>query len=223
MSPFLGPSLAHDPDQAKPPTALGHLTLQFRVAPTYGGAVMKTGVLISVPAIPDKPTSNLVRVRAIRPTDAPELQHFYAGLSSESRRSRFLSIRAGLSQAQSASFCTTDHDHREGFVAVIHNGPVAQERIVGHLCLEPDGAEAAEVAIAVADELQHRGIGRRLMLAGVAWARGKHIARLGATMSADNGPVHRLLSGLGLPTQVRYAGAGVSDITIDLVAQSIAA
>jgi acetyltransferase len=184
---------------------------------------MKTSVLTSVPAILDEPSSNSVRIRAIRPTDTPELQRFYAGLSSESRRTRFLSIRAGLSQAQSASFCTADHDHREGFVAVVHNGPFAQERIVGHLCLEPDGEEAAEVAIAVADEFQHRGIGRRLMLAGIAWARGKHIARLTATMSADNGPVHRLLAGLGLRTQVRYSGAGVSDITIDLVAQSIAA
>ena len=184
---------------------------------------MKAGVLISVPAVLDEPTSNSVRVRAIRPTDAPELQRFYAGLSPESRRTRFLSISAGLSQAQSASFCTTDHDHQEGFVAVVHNGPVAQERIVGHLCLEPDGEEAAEVAIAVADEFQHRGIGRRLMLAGVAWARGKHIARLTATMSADNGPIHRLLAGLGLPAQLRFADAGVSDVTIDLVAQSIAA
>jgi acetyltransferase len=184
---------------------------------------MKAGALISVPAVLDEPISSSVRVRAIRPTDAPELQRFYAGLSPESRRTRFLSIAAGLSQAQSASFCTTDHDHQEGFVAVVHNASVAHERIVGHLCLEPDGEEGAEVAIAVADEFQHRGIGRRLMLAGVAWARGKHIARLIATMSTDNGPIHRLLARLGLPTQVRYSGAGVSDITIDLVAQSIAA
>ena len=108
-------------------------------------------------------------------------------------------------------------------MAVVNSGPVAQERIVGHLCLEPDGEEAAEVAIAVADEFQHQGIGRGLMLAGVAWARGKHIARLTATMSTDNGPIHRLLIGLGLPTLVRFADAGVSDVTIDLVAQSIAA
>lgn len=184
---------------------------------------MKTGVLISAPAVLDRPISSSVRVRAIRPTDAPELQRFYAGLSPDSRRTRFLSISAGLSKTQSALFCATDHDHQEGFVAVVDNCSVARERIVGHLCLEPDGEEAAEVAIAVADQFQHRGIGRHLMLAGVAWARGKHVARLTATMSADNGPVHRLLTGLGLPTRVRYLGAGVSDITIDLAAQRIAA
>jgi len=57
---------------------------------------------------------HLVRIREIRPTDQADLQHFYAGLSPESRRARFLSVRSGLSQAQSISFCTTDHDHREG-------------------------------------------------------------------------------------------------------------
>src|SRR4026207_1956828 len=113
---------------------------------------MKTRSLIPAPADLDEHISRSVRVRAIRPTDASELQRFYAGLSPDSRRTRFLSISAGPSQAQSASFCATDHDHQEGFVAVVHQGPVAQERIVGHLCLEPDGDTAAEVAIAVADQ-----------------------------------------------------------------------
>lgn len=97
------------------------------------------------------------------------------------------------------------------------------ERIVGHLCLEPNGADAAEVAIAVADEFQHHGIGRRLLMAGAAWARGEHLTRLTAAMLAGNAPIHRLLAGLGLPTRTAYAGAGVSEVTIDLVAQSVAA
>lgn len=165
----------------------------------------------------------LVRVRAILPTDAAELERFYTGLSPESRQNRFFSICSGLSQAQSDSFCTTDHDHREGFVAVLGRAPGRHERIVGHLCLEPDGAAAAEAAIAVADEFQRQGIGRRLMAAGVAWARHEHIASLTATMLAGNAPIHRLLVGLGLPTTLKDVGAGVAEITIDLVAQSFAA
>lgn len=179
--------------------------------------------MISVPAALDERRPSPVRIRSIGSTDAPELQRFYAGLSPDSRRTRFLSINAGLSETQSVSFCTTDHDHREGFVAVAHDGLDGHERIVGHLCLEPDGADAAEVAIAVADEFQHRGIGRRLMVAGTTWARRKHIARFTATMSADNASIHRLLAGLGLPTQLRFIGAGTSEITIDLIAQSVAA
>jgi len=162
-------------------------------------------------------------VRAVRPTDAAGLERFYAALSEESRRTRFLSITSALSHAQSVGFCTTDHDHREGFVAVVDGGPLGEERIVGHLCLEPDGPDVAEVAIAVADELQHQGIGRRLMAAGLAWARREHVVRFTATMFASNAPINRLLVGLGLPVQERSAGAGVAAITINLDGQSAAA
>lgn len=108
-------------------------------------------------------------------------------------------------------------------MAVVDGGLAGQKRIVGHVCLEPDGGDAAEVAIAVADEYQRLGIGRRLMAAGAAWARSEHIARLTATMFASNAPIHRLLVGLGLPTRVRYAGGGIAEITIAVVGQSVAA
>ena len=114
-----------------------------------------------------------VRIREIRPIDAPGLRRFYGSLSSESRRLRFFSINAGVSEAESITFCTTDHDHREGFVAVVE-GRGGVDEIVGHLCLEPDAgsgstAEVA-IAIAVADASQGQGIGRRLLAAGLEWA-----------------------------------------------------
>lgn len=184
---------------------------------------MRTPVFRSVPARLVDGERGPVRVRAIRPTDALNLERFYAALSPESRRSRFFSVGLALSDGQSVSFCTTDHDHREGFVAVVDGGPEGKERIVGHLCVEPDGADTAEVAIAVADEFQHRGIGRRLMAAGAAWARRERIARFTATMLASNAPIHRLLIGLGAPTRLQYVGDGLAEITIDLVGQSVAA
>ena len=184
---------------------------------------MRTSVLRSVPARFVDGDRDPVRVRAIHPTDALKLERFYAALSPESRRTRFFSVGSALSHGQSVSFCTTDHDHREGFVAVVDGGPEGQERIVGHLCVEPDGADAAEVAIAVADEFQHRGVGQQLMAAGAAWARRERIARFTATMFASNARIHRLLVGLGLPARMRSVGGGVAEITIDLGGQSVAA
>jgi len=61
------------------------------------------------------------------------------------------------------------------------------------------------------------------MAAGAAWARRAHVRRFTATMFAGNAPINRLLTGLGLPTRVRYVGAGVTEITIDLVAENVAA
>jgi GNAT superfamily N-acetyltransferase len=184
---------------------------------------MRTPILQSLPARRADRGLGRVRVRAICPTDAAELERFYAALSPESRRTRFFAIASSLSHEQSVGFCMTDHDHREGFVAVLDGGLLRAERIVGHLCLEPDGADTAEVAIAVADELQHQGIARLLMGAGLTWARCEHIARFTATMYASNAPINRLLVGLGLPVQERSAGAGVAEITIELGSPRIAA
>ena len=163
-----------------------------------------------------------VRIRAIRANDACELQSFYAGLSAASRQTRFLTVTSGVSDAQSRSFCGTRHRHQQGFVAVVGGNRVGVDRIVGHLCLEPDGADAAEVAIAVADAFQRQGIGRVLLAAGVAWALGARVSRFTATMSTANAAIHQLLVGLGLPARMRYSGAGVAEITIDLAADTVA-
>src|SRR4051794_10310244 len=100
-----------------------------------------------------------VRIRAVRPDDALPLECFYAELSPDSRQLRFLGAVSGLSHPQATKFCTPDHDHREGFVATIAGEGAAPERIVGHLCMEPDGLATAEVAIAIADAWQHHGVG----------------------------------------------------------------
>ena len=184
---------------------------------------MRTPVAQPLPAHHVERGRDPVRVRAVRPTDAAGLERFYAALSEESRRTRFFCITSALSHAQSVSFCTTDHDHREGFVAVVQGGRGEAESIVGHLCLEPDGTDQAEVAIAVADDFQHEGIGRRLMGAGIAWARREHIVRFTATMLGSNAPINRLLVGLGLPVQECSTGAGVAAIMISLDGQSAAA
>jgi ribosomal protein S18 acetylase RimI-like enzyme len=59
-----------------------------------------------------------------------------------------------------------------------------------------DGA-AAEIAVAVADECQDRGIGRILLHELAAIARAAGIAELRATVVGDNPRVVSLLSRLG--------------------------
>ncbi|HLO35578.1 MAG TPA: GNAT family N-acetyltransferase [Candidatus Deferrimicrobium sp.] len=156
-----------------------------------------------------------VRIRRITPADHDGLQAFYAGLSDESRRTRFLGPTIGIGTNQSSYFCSPDHAHREGFVAVLETA-AGPERIVGHVCVEPDGSETAEVAVAVADELQGQGIGRRLVDAAVDWARRDGFRSLNATMLADNPAIQRLLTGLGLPSVATPVGAGVIEVRIDL-------
>jgi GNAT superfamily N-acetyltransferase len=174
----------------------------------------------STPPAGDPATA--VVIRRIVGADQDGLRRFYAGLSEESRRTRFLGPTNGIGDGQSTYFCTPDHAHREGFVAVVARSTGA-DRIVGHVCVEPDGPDTAEVAVAVADDVRGHGIGRRLVDAAVAWARLDGIRTLTATMLADNPAIQRLLTGLGLPSVAASVGAGVIEVRIDLgVARSAA-
>ena len=167
-------------------------------------------------------SATAVRIRRIIPADHDRLRAFYAELSEESRRTRFLGPTNGIGDRQSAYFCCPDHAHREGFVATM--GPSdGADRIVGHVCIEPDGPDTAEVAVAVADELQGHGIGRRLVDAAVYWARSDGFRTLTATMLAGNPAIQRLLTGLGLPSTAVAIGAGVVEVRIDLGVVSTAA
>jgi acetyltransferase len=157
-----------------------------------------------------------ITIRPTLPTDAQGLERFYAGLSEDSRHLRFFGCTRGISHSQSISFCTPDHAHREGYVAVVSSGASGPDLIVGHLCLEPIDDATADVAIAVADAYQHRGIGRQLMAAGIDWARAVGIARLRATTLAMNVPIKRLLAVLGLATSTSGDGFDIKVVWIDL-------
>lgn len=162
-----------------------------------------------------------VVVRPITPADQARLTAFYARLSDESRRTRFLGPCRGIGDRQSSAFCTPDHAHNEGFVAV--RGAGADEEIVGHVCVEPEGPSSAEVAVAVADGLRGQGIGRRLVEAALDWARRDGLVALTATMLAANPAIQRLLTSLGLPYRARAVGAGLVEIRIELDAARSAA
>jgi acetyltransferase len=157
-----------------------------------------------------------LRIRRARPTDAAALERFYAELSDESRRTRFFGYARGISPDQSRSFCSVDHRHREGFVAIARADRASPERIVGHLCMEPSSRTTAEVAIAVADAYQHHGIDHRLMAAGIEWARAVGIRQLTATTLETNGPIRRLIAGLGLAISTLPCGPDTAEIIIDL-------
>ncbi len=69
------------------------------------------------------------------------LSAFYAGLSPDSLAARFLGYTQGISNGLARSFCTLDHMHDEGFVAVAEVEGVPQ--IVGHLCFADVGPAQA--------------------------------------------------------------------------------
>jgi GNAT superfamily N-acetyltransferase len=156
-----------------------------------------------------------VHIRRVWRSDQRDLERFYDELSPASRRQRFLGYQAGLSGRLARTFCTPDHNHSEGFVAVL--GGSGDPRIVGHLCLAQAGERRLELALAVADAHQGYGIGRELLEQAIEWACRHRVEALVASAFADNSRVVRLLSSAPYPALVKPAHGGVVDVTIPLV------
>jgi acetyltransferase len=157
-----------------------------------------------------------VRIRPIEPADHEALMQFYATLSADSMARRFHGASNGIVERAARFFCGPDHKHREGLVAVLDEPGARTPTIVGHLCLEPSGVHEVEMALAVADRWQRHGIGRRLLVAAMAWAVDHGIERLRASMVSTNAAILGLLRSMGRVVTLSMPNAGVVDATIDL-------
>ena len=164
-----------------------------------------------------KPTvmSRHVQIRPIRTSDRDELSRFYAGLSAENRYARFHGVSRGIGEKVAGVLCGPDHEHREGFVAKIVAADLGGSGIIGHLCLEP-GESGLEMAIAVADDWQRRGVGRSLLGAALDWAADHGIVRLEASMLSTNNAILGLVGSLECPTHTSSPSAGLVTVTIDI-------
>lgn len=141
-----------------------------------------------------------VRVRRVCPSDAAELERFYADLSPDSRARRFHGASRGIDLQQAERYAAADHRRRDGFLAV------ADGRIVGHLVLEPLGKRVEELAVAVDDRLQHHGVGTLLLAAAIASARLRNVRRLVAWVMVDNVAMRHLLAGGRHPMRIDWEG-----------------
>lgn len=155
-----------------------------------------------------------VLIRPVSPGDAPALLSFYESLSPPTQRQRFLASTRGLTPRGARIFCSVDHRHREGFVAVARDE--GTDQLVGHLCIEPVSPSSAEIALAVADAHQRRGIGTRLLTTAVHWARDHGVRTLTATALQSNVPILRLLQAQPHRIRVSTAEGGLVEITIEL-------
>lgn len=172
---------------------------------------------------PSRPGHAAIEIRPVDAADTEGLRSFYADLSAESRRARFLGSRAGLSEHQCRSFCGVDHEHREGFVAVLAGAHPRDGEIVGHACLEPSGErDGAEIAVAVADAFQGQGIGRALVRVAAGWARRRGLRELRATAFASNARILGLLRSFPFSARLREADAGIVELVIPLDGEPLA-
>ncbi|WP_369221202.1 GNAT family N-acetyltransferase [Streptomyces sp. R39] len=142
-----------------------------------------------------------VCIRPATAGDHDRLKGFYDDMSSENLRLRFFSVSRRSAAMAADRACAPA---RPGYRALLAE---ARGRILGLAEYESgDDKGSAEISIAVADGLHHRGVGTLLVEHLVSAARADGITTFTADALSENREVLRLFSDLGLRTSRRFEG-----------------
>ncbi len=148
---------------------------------------------------------DLYTIRPIQPDDADMLQAFVRGLSPESRYFRFASTMPELPARMLARYTLIDYDREMALVAVHRTRTAAAdgeftetEQIIGvsRYITNPDQT-SCEFSLVVSDQHKGQGLGSRLMLSIMEFARAKGLAEIDGLVLANNPNMLRLMTGLG--------------------------
>ncbi len=144
-------------------------------------------------------------VRPVHPDDASMLQEFVRNLSPESRYFRFISSMQELPASMLARFTLIDYDREMALVAVQREQTVGADgevtevsRMLGvsRYITNPDRS-SCEFSLVVADDSKGKGLGSRLMLSIMNFAREKGLAEIEGLVLANNPTMLKLMRGLG--------------------------
>jgi GNAT superfamily N-acetyltransferase len=163
-------------------------------------------------------TGQEVLVRPIRPQDSQGLLEGFQRLSPESRYRRFLAPMANLGQAQLRYLTEVDHRDHEALLAI---DPETRNGLgVARFVRSREDPAVAEVAIAVADDWQGRGLGTALLRDLAGRAREEGIRRFSASVLAENSAVIEMVFRLG-DAQVTSRHDGLVELLLDLPRRGI--
>lgn len=137
-----------------------------------------------------------LHIRAAGPADRNRLREALSRMSDRSIRQRFFTPRPRFSPEQIEFFTHPDFERQVALVAVDVNDA---DRIVGGARYVADD-DGAEVAFAVVDDRQGRGIGSLLLRHLAVIARAKGVATWSAEVLTDNKAMRRVFERSGLVT-----------------------
>jgi acetyltransferase len=136
-----------------------------------------------------------VTIRPIRPGDLELVRAFDAGLSPATRQERWHGARK-LTPEELRRLTEIDHDREVALIAVAHAAGGEREIGVARYVRDRDG-EGCEFALVVADGVQRRGLGERLLRGLVRTAAARGIAVVCGVTSATNARMVALARKLG--------------------------
>jgi GNAT superfamily N-acetyltransferase len=141
-------------------------------------------------------------------------------LSPESRYRRFFTPTDSLSDAELRYLTEVDHRDHEALVAL---DPDSGHGIgVARFVRTEDEPETAEIAVAVADSWQGRGVGGTLLRRLTDRARDEGIRRFRAEILTENRPMLELIHELG-SVEVRGHAHGAVEVEVELPEEGLGA
>jgi ribosomal protein S18 acetylase RimI-like enzyme len=153
-----------------------------------------------------------LRVRPIDPADRAPLADAFQRLSDQSRSHSFLGPKPRLSERELDYLTDGDHVSHEALVAI--DETTGQIVGVGRYATGHGGGTVAELALAVADAWQRRGIGQALAARLVERARANGITALTGSTLSGNRAARALLDRLGF--RVSSVSSGVLEAELAL-------
>lgn len=153
-----------------------------------------------------------VVLRLLTPADGLALARGHAQLSTRSRYLRYHSLVSGpLTQAEIAHLTDVDQRDRAAWVLEMDGKGIAVGR---YIRLGPF-SDMAEVALAILDPWQRRGISKLLLAALMRTARRASIERLTAFVLEENIAAMRLLWSLGAEPRLTESGERWAELGTD--------
>jgi GNAT superfamily N-acetyltransferase len=151
-----------------------------------------------------------IEIRALRPDDRTDLLAAVEHISAQSLYRRFFGPKRSFTEKEIAFFLNVDFVKHVALVAVPHEGLI----IAGgrYVVYEPG---RAEVAFAVVDEYQGRGIGQVLLRHLATIARDSGLEGFTAEVLADNAGMLKVFAKSGLPLDVKR-DSGVVHVALQL-------
>ncbi|MGW1551199.1 bifunctional acetate--CoA ligase family protein/GNAT family N-acetyltransferase [Streptomyces sp. NPDC002346] len=161
--------------------------------------------------VTDRPTvhalltdGTTVCIRPVAPSDHDQLEGLYEEMSPENLRLRFFAASHRSARLAADRVCAPT---RTGYRALLAE---TQGRVIGLAEYDTgDEKDSAEVSVAVADGLHHRGVGTLLVEHLVSAARAEGITTFTADALSENHEVLKLFADLGLRTDRRFEGPEV--------------
>jgi acetyl coenzyme A synthetase (ADP forming)-like protein len=152
-----------------------------------------------------------VHIRPIRPADGAAHRAFFGRLSPETVYFRFFSPKRELGDAEVTHFTTVDYHDRMAFVVFLGDDMIAVARY-DRLGAGPQ----AEVAFAVGDEHQGRGVGTLLLEYLATYAADNGITRLAADTLIDNRRMLDVFHSAGFRRESQSTTYGVVHLVYDI-------